>query len=62
MGAGGYFLWLIQVGRMAQGVVARADRAVEQGDYAKAVELYTQHLTVVPERRGGAAQAMPMRC
>ncbi len=48
MGAGGYFLWLSQVGRMAQGVVAQAERAVAQGDFVKAVDLYTQYLTVVP--------------
>jgi cellulose synthase operon protein C len=45
--AGGYFLWLMRVGRMAQGVVARADRAAEQGDFIKAVDLYSQHLAVV---------------
>ena len=47
MGAGGYFLWLTRVGMMAQGVVARADRAVEQGDFVKAVDLYSQHLAVM---------------
>lgn len=48
MGVGGYFLWRSQVGRQGHDVLARADRAVEQGDFVKAVELYTQYLAVVP--------------
>ncbi len=48
LGGGGYLLWRFQVGRMAQGVVARADRAVQAGDFKEAAELYRQQLIVVP--------------
>ena len=41
-------VWKFQVGKMAQGVVQQADKAVEKGNYAEAAELYQQHLLVVP--------------
>jgi tetratricopeptide (TPR) repeat protein len=49
VGVGGYFLWQLQVERMARGVVARAEEAEQRGDFAKAVELYRGHLAVVPD-------------
>ncbi len=44
-----YFGWSAQVDKMAQSVVARAERAEKEKDYGKAVELYEQHLAVVQD-------------
>lgn len=49
MCAGVYLIWSLQVGRMAQGVVAQAMLAEKEGNYARAVELYQEHLAVVPD-------------
>ena len=49
MGVGSYFVWSAQVERMARSVVERAERAETEKDYGKAVELYEQHLAVVPD-------------
>ena len=49
IGGAGYWIWSIQVDRMAQSVVAQAEQAEQKKDYGKAVELYQQHLLVVPE-------------
>ena len=43
-----FALWWRQVERMAHNVVARAEKAEEEGNYAKAAELYREHLTVKP--------------
>ena len=43
-----FAIWKIQVGRMAQGVVEQADRAVENKEFEKAVDFYQQHLLVFP--------------
>ncbi len=48
LSGGVYFLWGHQVERMARGVVARADQAAKDGDFAKAAQLYGEHLAVVP--------------
>ena len=48
LAGGGFLLFRFQVGKMARGVVARADRAVERGDFAAAAELYAQHLAILP--------------
>ncbi len=49
IGLAGYFIWRLQVDRMARSVVEQADQFAEQKDYNKAVELYQQHLLVVPD-------------
>ena len=49
IGGGGYLLWWVQVAKMAQGVLARAGDAEQKGDYAKAADLYREHLEVVPD-------------
>lgn len=48
LGGGAYFARMFQVSRMAQSIVARAEEADRAGDYIKAVDLYRQHLSVVP--------------
>lgn len=48
LGGGGYLLWAFQVERQARGVVAQAEKAMQEGKYARAEELYKQHLAVVP--------------
>ncbi len=49
LGVSAYFIRTYQISRMAQSVVARAERAEEEGKYAEAVDLYNQHLRVVPK-------------
>jgi tetratricopeptide (TPR) repeat protein/Flp pilus assembly protein TadD len=49
IGVAGYFIWSIQVDKMARSVVARAERAEEKKNYGEAVDLYQQHLMVVPD-------------
>ena len=51
IGGSAYAAWRFQVGKMAQGVVEQADKAMEKNDVAVAVDLYQQHLLVVPEDR-----------
>ena len=48
LGGTSFALWRFQVERMAQSVVAQAEKAEAEGDYARAVELYREHLTVMP--------------
>ena len=48
LGGTSFALWRFQVERKAQGVVARAEKAEEEGDYARAAELYREYLTVKP--------------
>ena len=48
LGIGAFFLWNFQVGKMAKGVVEQADQAFEKQDYDQALDLYQQHLLVVP--------------
>ena len=48
LGGTSFALWWFQVERKAQDVVARAEKAEEEGDYAKAAELYREYLTVKP--------------
>ena len=45
-----------QVDKMAQNVVEQAEQAEEKKDYGKAVELYQQHLSGRPRRRGSSDQ------
>jgi tetratricopeptide (TPR) repeat protein len=49
IGGGAYSLWRFQVGKMAQGVVEQAEKAMEEKRYAAALDLYQQHLLVVPD-------------
>lgn len=48
LGGGGYLLWAFQVERLAHGVVAQAEQAEKEGKYEQAIELYRQHLAVMP--------------
>src|SRR5262245_44747905 len=49
VGGGGYVRWRFQVERMARDVINQAERAEQQADYAKAQELYREHLNVVQD-------------
>ena len=49
LGGAAYFTRQFQVSRMAHSMVAQAEQAEQTGDYVKAVELYLQHLGVVPD-------------
>ena len=44
-----YVIWRYQVRQMSQGIVAQAETAEEKGEYAKAVDLYQQHLMIFPD-------------
>ena len=48
LGGTSFAFWRFQVERMAHDVVARAEKAEEEGNYARAAELYREHLTVKP--------------
>ena len=49
IGGGAYPLWRFQVRKTARGVIEQAEKAVEEKDYAGALELYRQHLLVFPD-------------
>ena len=48
LGGTSFALWRFQVERMAHNKSAEAEEATKKGDYAKAAELYREHLAVVP--------------
>jgi tetratricopeptide (TPR) repeat protein len=49
VGGMGFFTQRIQVNRMAQAEVAKANLAEKDGDFAKAEKLYSEHLQVFPD-------------
>src|SRR4051812_48443045 len=49
VGGSGYLIWRFQVAAMAQSVVAQAELAEKEGDFARAEGLYREHLAVVPD-------------
>ncbi len=48
-GGSAYAIWKFQVEKMAKGVVDQADRALEEKEFDKAVDLFRQHLLVFPD-------------
>ena len=48
-GVGAFAIWNFQVGKMARGVLEQAEQALEKKDYGEAVDLFEQHLLIVPD-------------
>ena len=44
----GFFTQRFQITRLAKAKADEADKAVKEGDFAKAEQLYREHLVVVP--------------